>query len=640
MQPVHHQINPSLKQAALMCGITGIISTDYHYPVSRSILQEMTNVLKHRGPDDQGFYCTVGVGFGFSRLSIIDLSTGNQPHWNEDRSIVSICNGEIYNYRELRHSLQQKGHQFYTQCDVEFLVHLYEEYGCEFVKYLNGQFAFALYDTRKKRVMLARDHVGIAPLFYTQTKTAALFASEIKALLRHPDVHKEVDMTALDQMITFPGLISPRTAFKNIHSLKPGHFLLIENGEIHDHEYWDLIYPEKGDIADDVDESIITAQLTEQLTKAVECRLHADVPVGFYISGGLDSSLIASFIHRLRPQHQFHSFSIVFPDKEIDERHYQQMVAQQVQSIHHETEFHSRDIIQHLKEVIYHCETPLKESYNTCSLALSKLVHDSGLKVVLTGEGADELFGGYVGYRMDESRQSSNRDEFEPESMLENEMRQSLWGDASFFYEKDYVQFHSIKEALYSEAAFAALPDFDATKHFVVDHNKLHKRSLFHKRSYTDFKLRIADHLVADHGDRVAYANSVEARYPFLDVEFIEFAKSIPVSLMLKNTTEKYILKQSAQPFVPQAILNREKFGFVAPGSSQLIKQNHEYINSILTYDTIKRQGYFNPDTVERLKSMYSQDDFSVNTTFETDLLMIVLTFGILLETFDLPDYS
>lgn len=623
-----------------MCGINGIVPHDINYPVSRSILQEMTSVLKHRGPDDQGFYLSEGIGFGFSRLSIIDLSTGNQPHYNEDHSIVSVCNGEIYNYRDLRESLQQKGHQFRTQCDVEVLVHLYEEYGCDFVQQLNGQFAIALYDQHKERVMLARDHVGIAPMFYTKTENETVFASEIKALFKHPHVHRVVDMTALDQLLTFPGLISPRTAFQGIHSLKPGHFLLIEHGDVKECEYWDLVYPEADGHSSGSNELEVTNQLTEQLTRSVERRLHADVPVGFYLSGGLDSSLVASLIHQILPHQTFQSFSIVFPDKNIDERHFQQMMSQQVQSVHRETEFHSQDIIQNLKNVIYHCETPLKESYDTCSLVLSKLVHDTGLKVVLTGEGADELFGGYVGYRFDESRKISELSSFDPETMLENEKRQNLWGDATFFYEKDYVQFQDVKEALYSEAALETLPDFDATKHFVVDQQKLQNRNHFHKRSYIDFKLRIADHLVADHGDRVAYANSVEARYPFLDIDVIEFSKTIPISLMLKNATEKYILRQCAKPFVPQQIVEREKFGFVAPGSSHLMTQNSEYINDILSYETIKRQGYFNPDTVERLKTMYLQENFSVNTTFETDLLMIVLTFGIWLETFDLPDYS
>ncbi|MBD3266703.1 asparagine synthase (glutamine-hydrolyzing) [bacterium] len=621
-----------------MCGITGIIDCFEPTSINTQLLQTMTQCLRHRGPDDVGYHTLPGVGFGFNRLSIVDLATGNQPHFNEDHSLFSICNGELYNYREIREELESKGHQFRTQCDVEILVHLYEEHGTEFIRRLNGQFAFAIYDRNKRRLLLARDHVGIAPLFYTQTQKQFLFGSEIKSLLSHPAISREVNLTGLDQIVTFPGLVSPTTMFKDVHSLKPGHYLILQEGKVHLQEYWDLHYPQMADISHDKTETGYIQGLDERLTEAVRFRLQADVPVGFYISGGLDSSLIAAKIHALTPREQRHSFSITFPQAEINERRYQQIMAEQVGSIHHETVFDHGEIIKRLQDVIYYAECPLKESYDTCSLALSELVHRAGLKVVLTGEGADELFAGYVGYRLDQNREWRQDAGFDAEAMLEEELREELWGDSAFFYERDYYAFRETKSALYSPRLAERMHEFDSTQAPVVDRNKIRHRHPLHQRSYVDFKLRIADHLVADHGDRVAYANSVEARYPFLDPTLIDYAATMPPDLFVREDIEKYLLRQVAKPYLPSPIMEREKFGFVAPGSPYLLQNRVEWVQDLLSYERIRRQGYFNPDTVERLKTIYSQPGASINTTFELDLLMIVLTFQIFADCFHIPD--
>lgn len=623
-----------------MCGIAGIFAQDRRGVINENHLFEMARMLTHRGPDDSGGFVSGGVGFGFRRLSIVDLAAGNQPHYNEDSSIVSICNGEIYNFKELRRELELKGHAFRTKCDVEILVHLYEESGPAFVSRLNGQFAFALYDHRRHELFLARDPVGIAPLFYTVKGDQLLFASEIKALLRHPSVPRKVNLTGLDQIVTFPGVVSPTTMFEGIHALKPGHYLRAGTGVVETREYWDLIYPEDDGSTDGRPASFYTERLESLLLDAVAQRLDADVPVGFYLSGGLDSSLIGSLIHVARPQQRYHSFSITFPQSEIDERRFQRMMANHLGSIHHEIEFQSEDIIRRLKAAILCAETPLKESYNTCSLALSGLVRETGLKVVLTGEGADELFAGYVGYRFDQTGARRGSGETELEEILENEMRQHLWGDSRLFYEHEYHRFGEIKAGIYSEAMTARLPDFDCIREPLIDQSKLHRRHPLHQRSYLDFKLRLSDHLLADHGDRVAYANSVEARYPFLDLNVLEFARSIPPALLIQNATEKYVLRAIGRKYLPPPVLAREKFGFVAPSTPYLLAQNVEWINDLLSPETIRRQGYFNPVTIERLRAHYRKDGTNINTTFETDLLMIVLTFGIFLETFNMPAYA
>src|SRR5215471_5972443 len=620
-----------------MCGITGIVNMHGGPSVDRQILHAMTAALAHRGPDDVGSHVEDSVGLGFRRLSLIDLASGNQPLYNEDKTLVSICNGEIFNYRELKQGLLAKGHQFYTQSDTEVLVHLYEEYGIDFLNRLNGQFAFALFDRQRQELLLVRDQAGIAPLFYTSVGGSFLFASEIKALLRHPMVHREVDLMGLDQVFSFPGLVSPRTMFKDISSLPPGHFLRVRNGDIAVREYWDLTYPQLSQAADHKSEQFYTEALEEVLRQSVQYRLLADVPVGFYLSGGLDSSLIAALIRDLRPHEQRHSFSICFPEDDIDERRYQRLMSQHVNSIHHEIEFAWSDISHRFRDMVFHAECPLKESYNTCSLALSESVRAHGIKGILTGEGADELFAGYIGYRFDTQRAESMSLADEVSRAFEEQENEKLWGDRNFFYEIRQYELKETKMALYADNVRSIFPAFDCVREGLIDKQKMHNRHPLHQRSYVDFKLRLGDHLLQDHGDRVAYANSIEVRYPFLDIQLLELAKTIPPELKLHRLVEKYILKKVATKYLPAQIINREKFGFVAPGSPYLLKRDIAWLNDILSYERIKRQGYFNPDTVERLKKIYLGERFRLNLPFENDLLMIISTFGVFLDTFEMP---
>jgi asparagine synthase (glutamine-hydrolysing) len=621
-----------------MCGFAGSVDMRRERKVDEGVLVKMTDKLVHRGPDSAGYFIEGGLGLGFRRLSIIDLETGDQPLFNEDRSVVVVCNGEIYNYRELRAALVLKGHTFRTEGDVEVLVHLYEEEGVAFINKLNGQFSFVLYDRKEQRLLLARDHFGINPLYYTVVDDVLIFASEIKAILEHPAVERRVDLTGLDQIFSFPGIVSPRTMFQGVNSLKSGHYLLAgSRAEVR--EYWDLDYPGIGEIEYKRTEDYYVDKLRNHFERAVAYRLQADVPVGFYLSGGQDSSMIAAMIRRLSPDLQRHSFSIGFTDKEINEREFQRMMAKIADSVHHEIIFDWSEIASRLTDMIYHCECPVKESYNTCSLALSEAARKAGVKVILTGEGADELFAGYVGYRYDQSGNRKAR-KHDLETILEEEMRVKLWGDRNLFYEADYYPLREIKTAIYSERANELYPEFDCVNFELVNKERLRGRHIIHQRSYLDTKLRLADHLLSDHGDRMALANSVEARYPFLDIELAEFAREIPPDLKLHNFTEKYILKKVAADLIPKQIIRREKFGFRAPGSPYLLQQKVEWINDLLSYERIKRQGYFNPDTIENLKSQYSQEGFKLHPHLEIDLLMMVLTFGILTDLFDLPSLS
>lgn len=619
-----------------MCGICGAFDTDMqNRGISQELINKMTAKLVHRGPDAMGSLVRPNIALGFTRLSIIDLDGGMQPLLNEDESLVLICNGEIFNYKELREELTCKGHRFKTNTDVEVILHLYEEYPGNFLLKLNGQFAFIIFDLKNMSMLCARDHAGIIPFFYTISEGVFLFASEIKAILEYPGVRREVDLKALDQLMTFPGIASPRTMFAGIHSLQCGSSLLVRPGGIlEENSFWRLEYPKEDELEYSKNENYYVEKLDALLTAAIKRRLQADVPVGFYISGGLDSTLIASKVTALCPSESKHSFSIDFAHKGISENKFQEIAVQHVKSHHHSRLFGTEDICRYLTKAVYYSESALKETYNTASMVLSEMAREHGTKVILTGEGADELFAGYVGYKFDRLRaENPLKDDLE-----EQDLRGLMWGDKSFMYEKNYGIFEKSKGIIYSPHIRQMQKDISCLNHRLVDNSLLEARNIIHKRSFVDYYLRLSNHLIADHGDRMSYSNSVEARYPFLDIDLINFTTRIPPDLKLKDMSEKYILKKVAQlNGLPQEIIKRPKFSFVAPGSSSIIKQNKEFVEDILSYNTVKRQGYFDPDTVEALKKQYMKEDFSLNVPFESDLLIILLTFGIFLNEFKMP---
>ncbi|MCW3466085.1 asparagine synthase (glutamine-hydrolyzing) [Chitinophaga nivalis] len=617
-----------------MCGICGFIKTGRRVQEEDArIIKAMNAKLVHRGPDAQDTLLFDNIALGFSRLSIIGLENGMQPVSNEDGSVIMICNGEIFNYIELKAALIKRGHTFRTLSDVEVIVHLYEEEGMAFLNQLNGQFAFALYDKRKRILCCARDQMGILPLYYTRVEEQFIFASEIKAILEHPKVVREVDRVGLDQVFTFPGLISPRTMFKNIHSLENGHYITVDDdGVIRDTEYWDLEYPE-GEVAmNGKSENYYINELEALFETSIKLRMRADVPTGFYLSGGLDSSMILLKAHQLFPDMHKQAFSIDFVESQLSESTYQQLVSKESNAVLNQQLFFYDDISKRLQHSVYHSECPIKETYNTASISLSESVRNKGIKVIQSGEGADEFFAGYVGYRFDKMRAMNLvKNESSPEEIR---LRQELWDDPDFFYERNFLEFDQVKKSLYSAALRDDYAAVNCLNYPVVNKKRLVNRSQVSKRAYIDYKLRLVDHLVSDHGDRMALANSVEVRYPFMDKTLVEYSARLPASLKINGFTEKYILKKMGSRFMPTEIFEREKFHFVAPGSPYLLQRNIEYINDLLSYDLIRKQGFFNPDEIERLKKMYAQEGFTINAPYESDLLITVITFGILLDTF------
>lgn len=610
-----------------MCGICGIFNLRGREKIEEKTVERMLHAILHRGPDGSRTLVKEQVALGFNRLSFLDLQGGMQPMCNEDRTVFMICNGEIFNYRERKEELLKRGHQFRTETDVEVILHLYEEYGPDFPKYLNGQFAIALYDEKNGQLILVRDQIGICPLFYTVAGNRVVFASEIKAILEYPGIERKLNLKAVDQLMNFPGVVSPDTFFRGIYSLEAGHMLLIEpEQEIRNAEYWDLRYPEE---EEDKGEAYYVEHLRELLKKAISRRLIADVPIGFYISGGLDSSIVACYIGKFL-LNSYYSFSAEIGEGDLDESRFQKIVRECVKSSHYSTRVTEKEIWENIGNVIFHAESAVKESYDVAAYMLSELVSTSPAKAVLTGQGSDEFFCGYVGYMVDLFR-NMQKGKMTPEECAVNER---LWGDPYFRYERNHAEIHKIHAKIYSADIRSEMEKFSAAAESPIRTDRVRNLSSQKRRSYIDYKLRLSDHLLGEHGDRMFFSHSVEGRHPFLDAELLDFVVTIPDKYKLKGVNEKYILKKAGQGIVPEEILKRKKFPFQAPGMSAMIKKpsGAEYPDS----EIIRKYGIFDADYVEEMKRIYSRDDFKLMGAYEIDYLLIVMTVTMLCERYSL----
>jgi asparagine synthase (glutamine-hydrolysing) len=618
-----------------MCGIAGIFDLNGRAPLDASDVETMTDRLAHRGPDGCGRFADARCGLGFRRLSLVDHVNGSQPMFNEARTVVTICNGEFFEYQQQHRDLRARGHVLQTACDAEILPHLYEERGIALLDDVAGQFACAIYDRTRGRFYLARDHFGICPLYYTIADGLLLFASEIKALLATRRVTRAVDLTGLDQLLSFPGVVSPTTMFKGVKSVPPGHWLCASEAGVEVHAFWDLDYPRSHEAPAAKSEGYYVEAVRDALVTAVERRLRGDVPVGCYLSGGLDSSLVAGIARQVAPDAEHHTFSISFGGTEMCEQQYQSAMVQRLRSRHHDTPLPLSQVMALLPRAIYHAESPIKETHDTACLTLAATARRHGVPAALTGQGADELFAGYIGYRFDQFAETCTA--ARPIDAAERRIREQLWGDAAIVYDGRYAESRREKLALYSAALRDAFDAFDSYRSLPIRKDRLAGRDAAHQRSYLDFKLRLGDHLLTDHGDRMSMAHGVEVRHPFLDLDLVRLAQEIPSSLKVHDGEEKYILKRAAAPYVPEQVLTREKFGWYTPGSPAVLRANDPYFADLLSPATIRRQGYFDPCAVERLKRQYLADGFMLNQPYESDLLTIVLTFGIFLDVFDMP---
>ncbi len=610
-----------------MCGICGVYNMKNRNTIEAGLISSMLEKIRHRGPDGEDMFLNHEVGLGFNRLSFIDLTGGMQPIKNEKETVVMICNGEIFNYQELKEDLIAKGHVFRTGTDTEVVVHLYEEYGTDFPKKLNGQFSCAVYDSVKEQLILVRDYVGISPLFYAPFDGRIIFASEVKAILEYPHMTRKLNMKAVDQLMNYPGgAISPQTFFQDIYSLRPGHMLICNKDGIRDEEYWDIIYPVE---TEDKGLEYYVERTRELLKQSISRRLIADVPIGFYISGGLDSSIVACFVGKFMLDSHY-SFSAEIGDGDLDESRFQKIVKEYVKSNHYNVRITEKEIWDNLPSVIYHAESAVKESYDVAAFLLSKLVSGSPAKAVLTGQGSDEFFCGYIGYTVDQFRKMQ-KDKMTKE---ECEVNERLWGDPYFRFERNHPEIRKIHKQIYSERMRGAVDEFSAFAESPVNVERLKGLSDAKRRSYIDAKLRLADHLLGEHGDRMIFSHSVEGRHPFLDKELLEFVFTMPDKYKLNGVNEKYILKKAGEGIVPDEILKRRKFPFQAPGMSSMIKKASQ--TDFISEELIKKYDIFDADKIMELKQLYMQDDFKLMGAYEIDYLLIALTVTMLCEQYHL----
>jgi len=606
-----------------MCGIAGILNTSGHTPPDRTELKSMVTMLKHRGPDDFGYYSDSHIGFAHARLSIIDLKGGHQPIHDSDKNIWVIFNGEIFNFIELRGELEKDGFRFYTQTDTEVIVHLYKKYGLDFVNHLNGQFAIALWDKPKKRLLLTRDRVGISPLFYTKENSRFYFASEIKAILPSLQQSPELNPAALDQLLTFWSPVTPNTLFKNIYEVKPGEITIVENGNVSNHCYWEWSFPD--DTKDNYlkgSEEELANELHDKMVAATKIRLRSDVPVGAYLSGGLDSSALVSIIHH-HGNVPLRTFSIGFEDKKLDESSFQQQLIQHLNADHSSIYCTSKDISDNFQRTIWHTESTILRTAPTPMMLLSGLVHKNKYKVVLTGEGADEVFGGYDIFKEGKIRQfwaKQQGSNFRPLILK----RLYPYLDITKSNSRAYLEaFFGIGLENPEVPYFAHLPRWDTTskvKAFYSDemkqtlsqdaldvmvhslHKDINKWHPFNRSQYIEARSLMAKYLLCSQGDRVLMANSVEGRFPFLDHNVIEFANQLHPKLKMKVLNEKYLLKKAMQRYLPNEIINRHKQPYRAPDIPAFFHDNTpDYVHDLLSESEIKDSGFFDPKKVSIL---------------------------------------
>ena len=625
-----------------MCGIAGILNLVDGLPPDLTILRRMGAVLEHRGPDGFAIERDRHAGLVARRLAIVDVAGGHQPYRNEDDSVIAVFNGEIFNYPDLRQDLVQHGHRFRSHTDGEVLVHLYEEHGEALCERLNGQFAFALWDRRRRRLLLARDRLGICPLFYSIDGRRLWFASEIKGLFADPSLARRLDPHGVDHAFTFWAPIGERTAFANVKSLRAGHRAVVESGRLRSQAYWTLpvrAIERSGD--DDRALDRWAEELRHSLDQSVRLRLQSDVPVGTYLSGGLDSSALTHLAARAWSG-RLKTFSIAFDDPVFDESWYQERMARAVDTEHHVVQCRGREIAAVFPAVVRHAEAPLVRTAPAPLYLLSQRARAEGIKVVLVGEGADEILLGYHLYKAVRAQEwlaagdASMSDEsflrrvlaydpyYHPALVPEatarpaelyarlsgtalggfgvHELRWGQMAGAKGLYS------HAMRETLVGadprdELRLALPPDFESLPPM-------------RRAQVLDVHTLLTGYLLAAQGDRMSMSHSVEARVPFLDHHLIELLARVPDSAKLRALDEKHLLKRALGDRIPAEIAQREKAAYTAPAWSAFSSPTPEYLDDVLSPRAVEAAGCFDPGAVAGLLEACRRDPASVSDYF------------------------
>lgn len=597
-----------------MCGICGILYWDEKRKPEISRLKRMCDTLVHRGPDDEGQIVLGSVGLGMRRLSIIDLCTGHQPLSNEDGTVWIVFNGEIYNYREMRADLEKMGHQFRTASDTESIVHGYETWGQGVCEKLNGMFGFAIWDRRGKKLLLARDRLGIKPLYYYQDKEKLVFGSEIKAILQYPGISKSVDPTALNNYLTFEYIPSPRSIFKEIRKLEPGKWLVSHDGRIYTKSYWKLQPNENRWKAGEAQD-----YLTDLLRDSVRLRLVSDVPLGAFLSGGIDSSIVVSQMAGLMNQ-PVKTFSIGFKEASYDELYYARAVARKYNTEHHEFTIEAK-ALDLTEKLIKHLDEPFGDFSIFPTYLVSRMARDF-VTVALSGDGGDELFSGYDAYRAHQfDRQfykwlpriikndifgalSRKLPPSEKKKGLINSFKRFIQGTElprSLYHARWMIFLHELeRRKLFSWDVLKEI-DGDDPYDFIHQHSReVEGVGDVTRTGYIDIKTYLVDDILVK-VDRMSMATSLETRVPYLDHRIVEFVFTLPPGLKMKGFDTKVLLKKTFWDHLPLEVQHRDKQGFSIPIKNWIRNDLRSMLLDLLDGDRILRQGFFNPAFVSKL---------------------------------------
>lgn len=604
-----------------MCGIAGIVGNTMPPGDKERLFRRMLGLIRHRGPDSFGIFTDPEAGLASARLSIIDLAGGDQPIHNEDQSVWIVFNGEIFNYPEIRAGLEGRGHRFSTDTDTEVLVHLYEEEGEELFRHLNGQFAFAIWDRKKKSLLLGRDRLGIRPLFYAQRNGELIFASEIKSIFARRSVPRAIDRGTLSDIFICWAPLGDATAFEGIKQLPPGNYAVYREGRLEIKPYWKLQFPRQ---CESRPFPLLLEEMKELLKDATRIRLRADVPVGAYLSGGLDSSFITSIVKK-NFNNRLRTFSISFADERFDEEAFQKQAVSWLDTDHRMIRCGYRDIGEQLPSVVWHTETTILRTAPIPLYMLAKLVRDNNYKVVLTGEGSDEIFGGYDIFKEDRVRRYWAK---HPESPARPLLLRKLYPDINFGRNRE----SSLLLAFFRKGL--TMTESPAYSHFIRWDNTARIRTFladdvlettgglddflgrfasmlpgafegwepFSRAQFTEISIFLSNYLLCSQGDRVAMGHSVEGRFPFLDYRVVEFANSLPSRHCLNTLKDKYILRQAALDLLPENLVFRPKQPYRAPISQCFLGQYEpDYIQDALSPESLADAGLFNPGKVGKL---------------------------------------
>lgn len=595
-----------------MCGICGIIHDDIDRPVERRILEAMNRTMIHRGPDDEGYFIGHGSGLAMRRLSIIDVGGGHQPLFSEDGHIAAICNGELYNFQEIRSDLKSRGHLFRTRSDTEILPHLFEEKGIETPSAINGMFGMAVWDEPDRTLLLARDRMGEKPLYWTHQGGKLIFGSELKAILAHPDIRARIDHSSLSKYLAYEFIPAPHTIIENVHKLEPGQMLIYKAGRIDVRLYWDIpIARDNISISDDE----ASRELLRLLELSVKRRLVSDVPLGVFLSGGIDSSSVVAMMSRLKAPNDIKTFSISFTEKSFDESSHAKKVAAHFGTDHREQVCTPPDLLKLLPQVVNFLDEPFADPSIIPTFALSKFTR-SHVTVALGGDGGDELFAGYPTFQAEKYARIYNAlPGFLRRGFIEPIVKRFPVSDENISFDFKLKQFlkgarvvdpsrHFIWIGSFSPEEQEGLLDYKTPVGLFADVSRhawtAQMASPGNRLLYIYKKLYLAEDILTKI-DRASMGTALETRAPFLDHELVEFVASLPYCMKLRRTTMKYLLKKAMGPILPSGIANRSKKGFGIPVAKWVKGPLKELMLDHLNADRIKREGFFRTGFVSQM---------------------------------------